>query len=67
MAGIGVGAFIFIALIAWLVTTILLCVGVYLDAKARGKNAALWLIIVLITGIIGLIIWLMVRPKKKVA
>ena len=35
---------------------------VYKDAKRRGKSGALWLIIVLILGIIGLIIWLIVRP-----
>ena len=58
---------IVLAAIAWFIIAILICVWVYRDAKARGENAALWLIIVLITGIIGLIIWLIVRPKKKVA
>jgi preprotein translocase subunit Sss1 len=38
---------------------------VYKDATARGANAVLWLFVVLITGIIGLIIYLIVRPKTK--
>lgn len=63
--GVIIGGFVLFA-IFWLVVAILLCVWVYRDAKARGENAALWLIIVLIAGIIGLIIWLIVRPKKKV-
>lgn len=59
-----IGAFIFLPII-WLIIAILLCVWVYRDAQSRGENAALWLLIVLITGIIGLIIWLIIRPEKK--
>jgi hypothetical protein len=55
-----------ILVLFWFIVAILLCVWVYRDAKVRGENATLWLIIVLIAGIIGLIIWLIVRPKKKV-
>jgi len=64
-AGAIIGGIVLFA-IFWFIVAILLCVWVYRDAKARGENAALWLIIVLIAGIIGLIIWLIVRPKKKV-
>ena len=32
------------------------------DAEKRDSSGALWLIIVILTGIIGLIIWLVVRP-----
>ena len=40
-------------------------VWVYRDATARGaENAVLWLILVLVTGLIGLIIYLIVRPGK---
>lgn len=63
--GVIIGGFVLFA-IFWFIVAILLCVWVYRDAKARGENAALWLIIILISGIIGLIIWLIVRPKKKV-
>jgi hypothetical protein len=45
---------------------ILLAVWVYRDAEKRGESGILWLIIVLITGIIGLIIWLIVRGDKPV-
>jgi len=40
-------------------------IWVYRDAKRRGKSGVLWFFIVLILGIIGLIIWLIVRPKEK--
>jgi len=41
---------------------IILGVWVYKDAEKRGKSGAVWLIIVLIFGIIGVIFWLLVRP-----
>ena len=41
---------------------ILLAIWVYKDAEKRGSSGVLWLLIVLVTGIIGLIIWLVVRP-----
>lgn len=46
--------------IVWL----FICVWVYRDAEKRGKNGALWLIICLLFGIIGLIIWVIVRPPE---
>lgn len=58
------GGLVFFFVITWFVVAILLCVWVYKDAKARGEEGALWLIIVLIAGIIGLIIWLIVRPDE---
>ncbi|KXA96868.1 hypothetical protein AKJ37_04245 [candidate division MSBL1 archaeon SCGC-AAA259I09] len=48
------------------VVGILLCIWVYKDAKARGEEAVLWLIVVLITNVVGLIIWLVVRPEKEI-
>ena len=44
------------------VVWILIAIWVYRDAEKRGGSGALWLIIVLFTWIIGLIIWLVVRP-----
>jgi len=55
------GALCFIPLIA-VIIGIVLAIWVYKDAEKRGSSGALWLIIVLITGIIGLIVWLVVRP-----
>jgi hypothetical protein len=43
-----------------------LCIWTYRDAEARGENGALWVIILLISGLIGLIIWLFVRGDKPV-
>jgi TctA family transporter len=53
-------------MIAWFIIAILIAVWVYRDAEKRGESGALWLIIVLITGIIGLIIWLIIRRDKPV-
>jgi len=57
----GLGLFCIIPII-WFIIAILICIWVYRDAEKRGSSGILWLIIVLITGIIGLIIWLIVRP-----
>ena len=50
-----------IFLIVWCVIGILVAIWVYRDAEARGENGVLWLIIVILLGIIGLIIYLIVR------
>ncbi len=43
------------------VIAILIAVWVYNDAKKRDMNAAVWLLIVLLTSFIGCIIYLIVR------
>jgi hypothetical protein len=53
-------------LIIWFVIAIVIGVWVYKDAESRGESGILWLIIVLIAGIIGLIIWLIIRRDKPV-
>lgn len=55
------GGIWFIGIIIWFIVWILVAIWVYRDAKKRGKNKVLWLIIVILIGIIGLIIWLVVR------
>ncbi len=47
-----------IVLLIWLYVL----VWVYKDAKRRGKSGALWLLIVFFFSILGLIVWLIVRP-----
>lgn len=49
--------------IIMIIIGIVLAVWVYKDAEKRGSSGVLWLLIVLVTGIIGLIIWLVVRPS----
>ena len=51
-------------MVVMVIISILIAVWVYRDAKSRGMSGALWLIIVLIAGIIGLIIYLVVRNDK---
>ena len=57
------GACCFIYLIAF-IFWILIGIYVYKDAEKRGKSGVLWLIVILIFGIIGLIIWWLVRPPE---
>jgi len=54
----------FIFGIIWFVVWILVAIWVYKDAEKRGKNGVLWLIIVILLGLIGLIIYLVVRGEK---
>ncbi|MFW5928010.1 MAG: hypothetical protein ACOCSL_02315 [Thermoplasmatota archaeon] len=51
--------------VIFFIIAIFIAIWVYKDAEKRGKNGALWLIVVLISGIIGLIIWLIVRPDMS--
>ena len=51
--------------VVWIIISIIIAVWVYEDAKERGENASLWLLIVILTGFLGLIVWLIVRPSKK--
>jgi len=51
-------------LASWLIFFILgllLCVWVYRDAKSRGMEAGIWVLVVVLAGILGLIIYLVVR------
>lgn len=68
------GAFMGMAMISclifaliWFVVWILVAIWVYKDAEKRGKSGVLWLIIVILLGLIGLIIWLVVRGEKAVS
>jgi len=60
------GLFFLAPLIVWFIIAILIAVWVYKDAEKRGESGVLWLIIAIILGIIGLIIWLIVRRGKPV-
>ena len=50
----------------WFVIAVVLGVWVYNDAERRGQSGPLWLVIVLLTGVIGLVIWLVVREGHPV-
>ena len=63
--GAGIGVIIFV-LLAILAINIALLVWVARDAKARGlDNSVLWMILVMVTGPIGLIIYIYSRPKGQ--
>ncbi len=59
------GIIFFIIIVASLIG-IWLCIWIYRDADARGENGALWVIILLISSLIGLIVWLVVRSDKPI-
>ncbi|MBA7713895.1 hypothetical protein ES703_122905 [subsurface metagenome] len=50
-----------ILMVVFFIISILIAVWVYKDAKKRDMNAAVWLLIVLLTGCCGCIIYLIVR------
>ncbi len=51
--------------IVLLIIEILILRWIYRDAKKRGKSGGLWVLIVLFTGLIGIIIWLLIRPPVQ--
>ncbi len=61
IAGFGCGCvFLLVMCVVW----IALAIWVYRDAKSRGMdNAVLLTIVTVITGVLGLIIYLLMRPK----
>ena len=63
IAGIAFATCAIFALI-WFIIWILVAIWVYKDAQKHGKNGVLWLIVVILLGIIGLIIYLVVRGEK---
>jgi hypothetical protein len=63
LGGLFAGALCF----GWIIMFVIwIAIGIwmYKDAEKRGKSGALWLIIGLLFGIIGLIVWLIVRPPE---
>ncbi len=65
-AAIGMMIFSIIFWIIWIVIAILMALWVYKDAKEREDvDETIWLIIVLLTGIIGFLIYYFVIRKKK--
>ena len=58
------GGTLILVIVLFFVLNIALLVWVARDAKARGMdNAVLWMLLVMFTGIIGLIIYIFSRPK----
>jgi len=59
--------FILIFIAIFFAIGIFLCVWVYRDAKSRGMDGTLWVIIVLIANVLGLIVYLVVREDRTKA
>ena len=57
----GIMGIMIVVLIVTYVIFFLIAIWVYKDAKKRDMNATVWLLIVLLTGCIGCIIYLVVR------
>ncbi len=49
----------------WFVAGILLCLWVYNDAKSRGMEGTLWVLIVLVANVVGLIVYLFAREERR--
>jgi hypothetical protein len=52
--------------LGWLILFIIIAVWVYRDAESRGLSGVLWLIVVVLLGLIGIIIYLIVRGGHPV-
>ncbi|MEB3773793.1 MAG: PLDc N-terminal domain-containing protein [Desulfurococcales archaeon] len=67
--GAGIVAGIIGLYLLLLIIAILIAIWVYKDAKKRyppeSSTPVVWLLVVLLTGLIGLIIYLIVRPKEE--
>ena len=57
----GMMLFIIGGVVIFYIIAILIAIWVYKDAKKRDMNAAVWLLIVLLTSCLGCIIYLVVR------
>lgn len=60
MAGLG-GACCVIIAVMWIIW-LLIAIWVYKDAEKRRKSGIVWFLIAFILGIVGVIIWFLVRP-----
>ena len=61
LGGLALGGMCCMIILIPFIIGILIAVWVYKDASKRGMSGGLWLLIVIILGIIGLIIYLIVR------
>jgi hypothetical protein len=59
----GCGATFSTIVLAMIILNIMLLVWVARDAKARGMDGGVWLLVILLTGLIGLIIYAISRPQ----
>ena len=62
MPGICAGSLCLVGILPFIIW-IIIGIWMYKDAKKRDENAVLWLIVGLVAGLIGLIIWFVVRPS----
>jgi hypothetical protein len=59
------GTFFYVFFIVYFIISIIIALWLYKDVKERGKNITIWVIIGFVMNIVGLIIWIIVRPSIK--
>jgi hypothetical protein len=53
--------------LVWVAAGVILLIWVYKDAKARGdQNAVIWIVVMLLAGPVGALVWLLARPKGNI-
>jgi hypothetical protein len=57
--------FIAFIIFLWFAVGILICLWVYNDAKSRGMEGAIWVLIVLVANVLGLIVYLIIREERR--
>ena len=63
IGGICAGTMCFIGSVFYFFISLIIAYWMLKDADKRGRNGVIWFIIGLLLGIIGLIIWFIIRPK----
>ena len=51
--------------IIWILICFICCIWAANDASNRGKSGCLVFLLVFLTGPVGLIIWLLIRPNER--
>ncbi len=61
--GLAIGGMIvwLVMMVVGLAVAIWVAIWIYKDAESRGQSGVLWVVLWLFTGLIGLIIWLVIR------
>jgi hypothetical protein len=59
------GTFFYVFFIVYFIISIIIVVWLYKDVKKRGTNITIWVIIGFVMNIVGLLIWIIVRPSIK--
>ena len=53
------------AWLAWFIIAFFIAIWVYRDARSRGTSGSLWAIVVIILPVLGIVLYMMMRPAAR--